>query len=110
MTLYLVLIAVALAGALVGYVFTRKRFPLTNPPWTWERFWQHLDKFIAVFLFLGTLFAALHIMHDREDSPSVQWIQGIVGQLLSLLAGLMGGAAWAQKNKPPDPPNAPEVK
>lgn len=111
MNLYLVLFAVAAAGIFVGWAFTRKRFPLVNPPMSWDRFWLHLDKFVAVFLFLATLTAALHIMHDRGDSPSVQWIQGIVGQLLSLLAGLMGGAAFARgAAKPPEvtPPPTPQ--
>lgn len=104
MKLYIVLFAVALAGVFVGWVFTRKKFPWECKG-NFDRFWQHYDKFIAVFLFLATLLAALHMMHDRADAASVQWIQGINGQILSLLAGLMGGAALA-RNKPPDPPEA----
>lgn len=98
-----------------GYLLAgrkRPRSPWENQScaWTFDRFWQNFDKFVVIFLFALTLAASIHMIHHGSDIASTQWIQGIVGQLLSLLAGLMGGAALARsKTEQPAPPAPPQA-
>lgn len=104
LNLYYLIGGLALAIILGWCIPRRCKFSPLTAPLDFSHFWQNFDKVIVIFLFLVALGVGVHIMHDRGDSPSVAWIQGIVGQLLSLLAGLMGGAALARRNQPAEPP------
>lgn len=66
--------------------------------WSWDHFWANLDKFVAIGLFLVTVGIAVHMMHHGSDTSSINWIEGIVSQLLSALLALMGARAWNNRS------------
>ena len=95
-------VAQGLALCILIGVSLRRRFP--GEPKSYAAFWQNLDKFIAVFLFLVVMGWAIHMIHHGSDAASLQWIEGLVGQIWSSIAILLGVAKLAQvmQSKPGD--------
>lgn len=64
-------------------------------------------------LFLGALFliiiaVTLHALHDKADASSVNWLQGIAGQFMAALVGLMTGARLTPTPPPANKPTQEE--
>jgi len=57
---------------------------------TKDHFWQNLDKFILIFLFLVTLGVAVFMYRRGADTSAIQWIQGVVSQFLAALTAVLG--------------------
>lgn len=64
----------------------------------YDHFWQNLDKFMIVGLFLTSIFIVLHMTHHAADNSSMQSMWDIVKQLLSALLAILGAKAFQKRS------------
>ena len=99
-------IATAIIVTIISYM--RKATTLS-----WDHFWQNLDKFLLVALFILCLLIAVTMIHHKAEASSLSWIEDITKQLLSAILTLLGARALVgraqdrtTKNGNGDQPNA----
>lgn len=62
---------------------------------------RNTGVFLLFFLFSFTMSMVVHIIHhNAQDSASIQWIEGIVGQILAALLTLLVSGS-GRKSDPP---------
>ena len=108
--LFVAAFVVILALELIIVFAMKQRFPSFQSPVSWDRFWQNLDKFLAIFLFLIVLSVAVHMLHHDANSSSITWIEGIVGQLMTAITTLLGISKFMQRTKDGNGSEKPDGK
>jgi hypothetical protein len=100
--------AIAAAGIAVGLVIGILRKP-KNAPSDYSRFWDNLDKFLALGLVLICMSVAVLFILLKVDDVSVTWIENLDGQVVAGILAILGAVKVASRANAPTPVSVQET-